>query len=69
MEYQGLYTLIFMGPEGQEIRKESQVGFSVDCNELHNPGGKLRRIAYKAFCDSDACGLSIDEIFAAVGVD
>ncbi|BFM14861.1 hypothetical protein R50073_10440 [Maricurvus nonylphenolicus] len=69
MEYQGLYTLIFTDSEGQEIREESQVGFSVNRKGMENPGGELRRFAYKAFCDSDASGLSIDEVFAAVGVD
>jgi hypothetical protein len=69
MKYQGLYTLIFMNPEGQEIRKENQVGFTVDYKGLENPGAKLRRIAYQAFCDSGACGLSIDECSAALGVD
>lgn len=69
MEYQGLYTLIFMNPEGEEIRKKNQVGFLVDHKGLENPGAKLRRIAYQDFCDSDACGLSIDEFSAALGVD
>tara|TARA_Y100000780_G_C13522399_1_gene354319 strand:+ start:176 stop:385 length:210 start_codon:yes stop_codon:yes gene_type:complete len=60
MEYQGVFTLVFLSSDYREVRKKHKLGFSVDINKLENPGSKLRNIAYKALCDSDASGLSIE---------
>jgi hypothetical protein len=69
MIYHGMFTLIFIGARGEEIRTKSSVGFSVESDDLENPRGKLRRIAYDIFSDSNACGMSVEGCLPVNSID